>query len=103
MADPSDELTVLEVVAQLRRDGFDADAFAVADGVRCASCRAVHAVEDLDVERTGRVEGISDPDDEAIVLGLRCRSCGARAVLVAGYGPLASPEDAAVVAALQTR
>ena len=31
MADPSDELTVLEVVAQLRRDGFVGDAFAVED------------------------------------------------------------------------
>jgi hypothetical protein len=103
VADPSDELTVLELVAQMREAGFVGDAFAAADGVRCGSCRAVHAVEDLDVEKVGRVEGISDPDDEAIVLGLRCRSCGVRSVLVAGYGPTASPEDAAVVAALQAR
>ena len=103
MADPSDERTVLEIVAELRGDGFVGDAFAAADGVRCAACRSVHAIGDLDVEKTGRVEGMSDPDDQAIVLGLRCRACGVRSVLVAGYGPSASPEDAAVVAALQTR
>ena len=101
MADPTAEPSVVDAVATLRSAGFDGDAFGVPGGVRCAACATVHAIADLQVEAIHRVEGVSDPADEAIVLGLHCRACGARLVLVAGYGPTASAEDAAIVVALR--
>ena len=52
------------------------------------------------MERTVRVEGPTDPADESIVLGLVCRHCGGRGVLVTAYGPAATAEEAAVVTAL---
>ena len=100
MGDPSDETTVTDAVVAFRALGYTGDAFAVAGGVRCAVCGAVHDVGSLVVERVARVEGPTDPADEAIVLGLRCRACGAGVLLVAGYGAEASGEDQDVVAAL---
>jgi hypothetical protein len=101
VGDPSDEGTVTEAVASMRALGFGGDAYAVAGGVRCAACGAVHAVSALVVERVVRIEGPTDPSDEAIVLGLRCGECGVKVVLVAGYGAEASGEDQHVVAGLR--
>ena len=100
MGDPSDEDTVTETVSALRADGYLGDAYAVAGGVRCATCDTVHDVTSLVVERSLRIEGPTDPADAAIVLGLRCGACGAKLLLVAGYGPDASAEDQDLVAAL---
>ena len=68
--------------------------------VNCGHCGHLHEVEDLHVEAILRIEGASDPADEALVAGLTCSSCGARGVLVAGYGPTADPIEAAVVSRL---
>jgi hypothetical protein len=100
VGDPSDEATVTEAVASMRLLGFGGDAYAVAGGVRCATCGAVHAVSTLVVDRVVRIEGPTDPSDEAIVLGVRCGACGMKVVLVAGYGAEASAEDQDVVAEL---
>lgn len=104
MADPGDETTVVEALASLRRAGFDSD-FAVAPGglVRCVSCGHTHEAADLVVEAVVRVEGISDPADEAATFGLSCERCGLRGVLVVAYGPTASADEAAVVTALGDR
>jgi hypothetical protein len=34
---------------------------------------------------------VSDPDDEAIVLGVRCPQCDTKAVVVSAFGPNADP------------
>jgi hypothetical protein len=102
MADSGDELTVVEAIARLRTAGYTGDASAVPGGVRCSVCGTQHRVEDLVVDEILRVEGPSDPSDEALVAGLRCPGCGNRSVLVAGYGPGASAEDQDVVLALRS-
>ena len=97
MSDP----TIVEELAELRGHGYAGD-FAVApDGqLRCGACGDTHPAGDAVVESTARFEGPSNPDDEAVVFGLRCRSCGVLGVLVAAYGPTATADEAAVVTAL---
>jgi hypothetical protein len=101
MADPTDELTLTEVIQALRSDGFPND-FSVAPGglVSCAQCGHSHDAAGLAVEATGRVEGVSNPDDEAAAFGLLCAECGTRGVLVVAYGPSASADEATVVTTL---
>ena len=70
-------LTVLEAIERLRSDGYDAD-FSHGDGLRCERCGRSHRVDGVDIEAALRVEGASDPADEAIVLGLRCTDCESR-------------------------
>lgn len=55
------------------------------------------------IDATVRVEGVSDPDDEAAVFGVTCLHGGARGVLVAAYGPTASADEATVLTALRNR
>lgn len=101
MADPGDETTIVGAVASLRRAGFTSD-LSVAPGglVRCLSCGHLHEPSELVVEATVRVEGISDPADEAAAFGLSCERCGLRGVLVVAYGPTASADEAAVITGL---
>ncbi len=93
MGTPADEITVVEAIQQLRAVGFGGD-FSVVDGgrVRCHACRDEHDPAELTVVEVVRVEGMSDPDDEAAVFGLECR-CGARGILVVPYGPGASIDE----------
>jgi hypothetical protein len=101
VADPGDEITIVEAIATLRGEGYTGD-FGVAPGgvVRCGTCGHTHDAGELVIGATVRVEGISDPGDEAAAFGLSCERCGLRGVLVVAYGPTASADEAAVVTAL---
>lgn len=97
VSDPS----VVEEIAALRARGYTADFNVTRDGqLQCGGCGHVHRPSDAVIESLARFEGSSNPDDEAIVYGLRCRVCGVRGVLVAAYGPAATAEEAVVVTAL---
>lgn len=101
MADlPDADYTLADALGELRTAGFGVD-FSVDDShLRCGSCGKRGNPREARIERTVRFEGVSDPDDEAILFGLVCSHCGARGVLVAAYGPLASPEEDDVMRAL---
>lgn len=77
-------------------------AFAVLPGARvaCSICLSRVRAAEVEVLEIRRLEGSSDPDAEAVVLGLRCPSCGGRGSAVLGYGPTASAEDQDVLLAL---
>jgi hypothetical protein len=90
-------LTVTQAVATLRADGYAQDFSVSGDGLRCSGCGHVYGVSEVVTGSVMRVEGPSDPGDEAIVVGLECPSCGTRGVLVAGYGPTADPVEAGVI------
>ena len=102
MSQPTEETTVAEAIAALRAQGFDHDFSVTDDGqLRCGECGREFPASDAVVDATYRFEGESDPDDEAVVFGLRCGGCGIRGVLVAGYGPAATAAEAAVVTTLR--
>ena len=98
MAEP----TVVDAIASLTADGYTADFRITPDGLRCDRCGHLHQPSDLVVETTARFEGASDPDDQAVVFGVRCDACDIRGVLVAAYGPTASAEEAAAVTGLRS-
>lgn len=98
------EPTITEEVTRLRVDGYTADFAVTGDGqLRCGTCGHSQPASDAMIESTARFEGQTDPADEAVVFGLRCRSCACRGVLVAAYGPMATAEEAAVVTTLARR
>jgi hypothetical protein len=93
--------TVVEEIDALRTRGYAAD-FRVAPGgqLRCDTCGHIHQASEAVIETTARFEGPSNPDDQAIVFGLRCRDCGIRGVLVTAYGPTATADEVDVILAL---
>lgn len=100
---PSDR-TLTEVLANLRKEGFTADVIVREDGqLCCRGCEHCVAPEDMDLLAMRRIEGASDPGDEAAVLGLRCAGCGELGVAIVRYGPEAGPGDEAVLHAVVDR
>lgn len=68
--------------------------------VLCVGCGTLHPAHDLQVLARARIEGVSDPADESLVLGIRCPSCGAFGTLVLAYGPRAGRTDVQVLEAI---
>lgn len=82
----------------LRRAGFTEDFYVDHPGISATGHGPRRAPpEDFSVIATFRFEGISDPDDEAIVLALVHQPTGLAGTLDAAFGPEASADEAAVL------
>jgi len=84
--------TVTEAMRLLEADGYTEDFNLTSGLLDCAACQIGHEPVVGIIERQYRFEGASNPDDEAVVFGVRCPACGAKGVLVSAYGPGADPE-----------
>ena len=99
--EPVGASTLLEALEQLRAKGFDRDMFVTADAmVRCGSCHHDMAPSELNLVHLLRLEGVSDPGEEAVVLALECTVCHARGTAILRFGPEAGPQDDAVLLAV---
>ncbi len=99
---PTGASTLIEALEVVRRLGFEQDMFVRPDGlVRCGACHEDARPEGLNLRRLVRLEGVSDPAEQACVLALECTLCGARGSAVVRYGPEAGPADAAVLRAVE--
>ena len=86
-----------ETRRRLRSSGFDLDFTAVDGGLlRCGGCVLDHRPEEMTIVEIVRYEGISDPDDEAILFALACGD-GHRGLYTAPFGPAATPADVEVL------
>jgi hypothetical protein len=84
--------TVTEAVAELQAKGYTADFARDGTHAVCGGCGRRERLGAGVIEALYRFEGPSDPADEAIVLGVRCPSCGRRGVVVSAFGPSADPD-----------
>lgn len=92
--------TVSAALALLASEGYTQDFSARAGSVHCVACGEGHSPMGAKVERIYRFEGASDPDDQAIVMGLSCPACGVKGVFVSGYGPTTDPDEEALILSL---
>jgi hypothetical protein len=84
---------VAQAVDKLTAEGY-ADSFRAERRGLCAS-RCCHPPEEIRIERAYRFEGgDSTPDEQTIVLGLRCVPDGIAGTYVVPHGPLLSAPDA---------
>lgn len=99
-----EDRTLVEVLADLRAEGFTQDVRVNDDGTLCCrSCGHCVAAEDVELLTLRRIEGASDPGDEAAVLGVRCGGCGDLGVAIVRYGPEAGPGDVIVLRHIDDR
>jgi hypothetical protein len=95
-------LTVACAVDGLTRRGFTED-FRVVDGkLRATGTRETFRPEELVISEFHRFEGISDPDDMAIVYGVEA-SNGLRGTVVDAFGVYADPVLSALMARVPIR
>lgn len=102
MVDPritrAGEATVAEVLNEYEQKGFTASFIPRPGGILlCSACREASPAEQVPVEAMHRFEGVSDPQDMAILIGAECPSCGEWGTVVLSYGPEGSPEDGEVL------
>lgn len=94
--------TIPEVVRDLAAAGWAGSFRTRPEGrVECGACGETlegGRFGAIDVER--RLEGVSDPDEMLLVLGLTCPACGVKGTAVVGYGPTASEHDTDALLAL---
>ena len=86
------------VVDRLTKAGYSDTFRGEEGGVRALRAGHVHSPEDLVVESIDRFEGISDPEDEAMVLAIRCPVDGCRGTYTVPYGKNMSPVDGDLIA-----
>ncbi len=73
-------------ISRLHASGYEHDFLAEASGLRDLTTGALFAPEVLLVDEVIRFEGVTDPDDEAIVCALSHRTEGVRGTYSAAYG-----------------
>ena len=95
--------TMLEAIRRLRDADYQLDLVAVGGGrLRCGTCRMIFDAKEAVVEEIVRFEGISNPDDQAILSAL-LTPCGHRGLFSSAYGVYASRNDVEVLQALASR
>lgn len=77
--------TIARVVDRLTKEGYSEQFRAEAEGLRAVH-GGTYAPEEVVVEKMARFEGISDPDDEAVVFAVRAPD-GTRGTFTCTYGP----------------
>jgi hypothetical protein len=87
--------TVNEVLDRLTQRGFTEDFRTRGDALITRRCPHAHAPEDLAVEEVYRFEGVSNPDEEAIIFALSCPD-GVRGTFTVAYGPSMDAADAEI-------
>lgn len=94
----TDGLRLDESHARLEKKGFEAQ-FRVKPGgsLLCLACQQASPAKSFRVHSQKRVEGVSDPDDQSLVVALACPSCHAKGTLTLAYGPRAGAEEAQVL------
>ena len=98
---PGDGATLAEVVASFGRHGYVGQFAAGANAtVECATCGSVVPALRLEVLRTHRFEGASDPSDMMRLYGVKCPACDAMGTLILAYGVNADEVDADVATSL---
>lgn len=87
-----------EVESALQGDDGHGQFATTDDGfIRCLTCDRTTPPDAHRADDAGRLEGTSDPDDELMIVPLRCPYCGTNGTLTLGYGPGASGPDAQVL------
>src|SRR5437773_9766212 len=85
-----DQQTLAGAIDQFVRDGFTANLSVVGNRLRGAATQTTFGAEDIVIRDYRRFEGISDPDDMAIVYAIEAKG-GVRGTLVDAYGVYSDP------------
>ena len=92
------ERNLSDIVDRLTKAGYTETFRGDPDGIRALRSGWVHKPQDLVVEQIERFEGVTDPEEEAIVLALHCPAHGCRGTYVAPYGNNMSSIDGELIA-----
>jgi hypothetical protein len=87
--------TLTEAVADLENRGYEYDFTLTADGLECKSLDLFLMPEEFEIDEFYRFEGMTDPDDSAVIYAISSPVGNLKGVLIDAYGVYAenlSPE-----------
>jgi len=93
--------TLSETMNALKKEGYDLDFNFKDDCIVCHQNNTVLSPDDFEIDKVYRFEGISDPEDEAILYAISSKNFNAKGLLVNGYGISADEVSAGRVEKLQ--
>lgn len=76
---------LVQILPQLRERGYTCDFELIDDKLFCRKCDKYFTSDELVIERVYRFEGNSNPDDMAVLYGVRA-SNGMKGVIIDAYG-----------------
>ena len=92
----SGDATLAATLDDLTRRGFTEHFEAAGQGLQTASGGRLYQADELTIREVYRFEGVSDPDDMAIVYAIESRD-GTRGTLVDAFGVYSDPAVSAVL------
>ena len=95
--------TLSQVLNNLRAEGYTEDFNLKADCLVCGGNLLELRPDDFTVDRHYRFEGMSDPDDEAIVYAISSEKYGLKGVVVNGYGIYDDPDVSEMIKKLHEK
>ena len=95
----ADDQTLAGTIAQLARRGFTESLSVVGDRLRAFETRKTFLPEDVVIREFRRFEGVSDPDDMAILYAIETRT-GVRGTIADAFGVYADPSVAGFMRAV---
>ncbi|HYE97253.1 MAG TPA: hypothetical protein VEJ18_00015 [Planctomycetota bacterium] len=91
------ERNLADVVDRLTRAGYTDSFTGTPEGVKALRNGWVHKPQELQVDQVARFEGVTDPEEEALVLALSCAAHGCRGTYVVPYGKNMSSVDGELI------
>jgi hypothetical protein len=98
MIEGSFERSLSAVLEQLKEAGYTESFSGEGEAIRALGSGTLYRPEDLAIEKVERFEGMTDPDEETIILAIRCRPHNIRGTYILPYGKDMPSIDAAIVA-----
>jgi hypothetical protein len=95
--------TVSEVINELRKEGYTVDFNLKENCLECQGNYLKIFPDEFAVDKHYRFEGISDPDDQAVVYAISSDKHHIKGILVNGYGIYSDPGVAEMVKALREK
>lgn len=87
--------TLTEAVADLEKRGYEYDFQLSADYIECKAIDLKLMPEEFEIDEFYRFEGMTDPDDSAVIYAISSRVGNLKGVIIDAYGAYAeniSPE-----------
>jgi hypothetical protein len=91
------ERKMSDVVDRLTHAGYVDTFTGEAGGIRGTKTGHLHSPQDLEIEKIERFEGISNPEDETLVMALHCKVHGCLGTYVVPYGKDMPSADATLI------
>jgi hypothetical protein len=92
--------TMQHAIDRLQNDGYDEDFRATDVGLEAIRAHRIFAPEELSVDEIVRFEGMSDPDDEAILFAVRTLD-GVKGTYTVPFGAAMTIRDSEMVRQLR--